>query len=116
MILNPVLASSAALAVAIVCELVGTTFLQRSEYITKLWPTLISAGFYTVSFYMLAQALRTLPLGVAYAIWGGVGIVLTATVGVLVFKQRLDWIGIVGIGLIVTGVVVINAFSKTAGH
>ncbi|WP_413062089.1 DMT family transporter [Sphingomonas carotinifaciens] len=114
--MNPTLMSWAALGVAIVCEVTGTTFLQRSEHITKLLPTLLSAGFYAVSFYMLAQALRTLPLGVAYAIWGGVGIILTATVGMVVFKQRLDWIAFAGIGLIVSGVVVINAFSKTTGH
>jgi len=112
--MNPLM-SWAALSVAIVCELAGTTFLQRSDHITKLAPTLISAGFYAVSFYMLAQALRTLPLGVAYAIWGGVGIVFTAAIGVIMFKQRLEWIGMVGIAMIVGGGVLINAFSKSAG-
>ena len=114
-IMNPTLLSWAALGFAIICEVTGTTFLQRSEHFTKLVPSLVTAGFYAVSFYMLAQALRTIPLGVAYAIWGGVGIVLTATISVVIFKQSLDWIAITGIGIIVFGVVVINVFSNF-GH
>lgn len=113
--MNPTVLSWAALGVAIVCEVIGTAFLQRSEHFTKLVPSVITVGFYVVSFYMLAQALRTLPLGVAYAIWGGVGIVLTATVSVVIFKQSLDWIALLGIGIIVVGVVVINGFSNF-GH
>ena len=114
--MNPMMMSWAALGGAIVCEVIGTTFLARSEHITKLVPTLASAAFYAASFYLLAQALRHLPLGIANAIWGGVGIILTAVVSVVVFKQRLDWIAVAGIGLIVAGVIVVNAFSKSGAH
>jgi small multidrug resistance pump len=114
--MNQNLLSWAALGGAIACEVVGTTFLTKSEQFSKLTPTLISLGFYGVSFYLLAQALKTLPIGVAYAIWGGLGIVLTAIVSIVVFKQRLDWIAMVGIGFIVVGVVIVNGFSKFSGH
>jgi len=114
--MNPMMVSWAALGGAIVCEVTGTTFLARSEHITKLGPSLASAAFYAASFYLLAQALRHLPLGVAYAIWGGAGIILTAIISVVIFKQRLDWIAMAGIGLIVAGVVVVNAFSKSGAH
>ena len=114
--MNPHMLSLAALGGAIVCEVAATGFLNKSEQFGKLTPTLISLGLYGVSFYLLAQALRTLPLGVAYAIWGGLGIVLTAIVSFVVFKQRLDWIAMVGIGFIVVGVIIVNAFSKAGGH
>ncbi len=114
--MNPMMVSWAALGGAIVCEVTGTTFLARSEHITKLGPTLASAAFYAASFYLLAQALRHLPLGIAYAIWGGAGIILTAIISVVIFKQRLDWTAMAGIGMIVAGVVVVNAFSKSGAH
>lgn len=114
--MNPHILSWAALAGAIACEVAATGFLNKSEQFSKLTPTLISLGLYGVSFYLLAQALRTVPLGVAYAIWGGLGIVLTAIVSIVVFKQRLDWIAMVGIGFIVVGVIIVNAFSKAGGH
>ena len=114
--MNPNLLSWAALGGAIACEVAGTAFLNKSEQFSKLAPTLISLGLYGVSFYLLAQALRTLPIGVAYAIWGGLGIVLTAIVSIVVFKQRLDWIAMVGIGFIVVGVIIVNGFSKASGH
>ncbi|MPQ57083.1 multidrug efflux SMR transporter [Duganella sp. FT27W] len=114
--MNPHLWSWAALGGAIACEVVATGFLNKSEQFSKLAPTLVSLGLYGVSFYLLAQALRTVPLGVAYAVWGGLGIVLTAIVSIVVFKQRLDWIAMVGIGFIVVGVIIVNAFSKAGGH
>ncbi|EJL27312.1 cation/cationic drug transporter [Caulobacter sp. AP07] len=114
--MNTTLLSWAALGGAILCEVAGTTFLGKSEHITKLWPTLASALFYTSSFFLLAQALRSVPLGVAYAVWGGLGIVLTAIISVVVFKQRLDPTALFGIGLIVAGVVVVNGFSKSVSH
>ncbi len=104
------------LALAIVFEVTGTTFLQKSEQFTKLVPTLTMGAFYTASFYCLTRALKTLPLGIAYGFWGGLGIVLTAIVGFVVFKQRQDTPAIIGIGLIVAGVVVVQVFSKTATH
>ncbi|MGX9221969.1 DMT family transporter (plasmid) [Massilia varians] len=114
--MNTTMLSWAALGGAIACEVVATAFLNKSAQFSKLTPTLISLAFYGVSFYLLAQALRTLPIGVAYAIWGGLGIVLTAIIGIVVFQQKLDWIAVVGIGFIVLGVVIINVFSRVGGH
>ena len=74
------------------------------------------AVFYLASFFFLSQALRTLPLGIAYAIWGGLGIVLTAIVSVVIFRQALDAAALLGIALIVSGVVVMNVFSRSAAH
>ena len=72
--------------------------------------------FYVISFYLLSQVIKTIPLGVAYAIWGGVGIVLTALIGFLMFRQSLDLAALIGIALIIGGVIVMNVFSKTVGH
>lgn len=101
-----------ALSLAIVFEVAGSSFLHKSEQFTRLGPTLIMAMFYVASFYLLSIALRTLPLGIAYAIWGGLGTVLVAVVGVVVFRQKLDAMAILGIAMIVGGVVIMNAFSK----
>ncbi len=105
-----------ALAAAIALEVVGTTFLQKSEQFTKLVPTLLMAVFYLGAFWLLSFALRTMPVGVAYAIWSGMGIVLISLIGVFVFGQRLDAPAILGLGLIVLGVLVVNLFSKSVGH
>jgi len=114
--MNPALFAYGALAFAIVCEVVGTSFLMKSEQFTKLVPTLVMAAFYAGSFFFLSQALKTVPLGVAYAIWGGLGIVLTAIIGVVVFRQTLDLAAMTGIAMIVGGVVVVNVFSHSTGH
>jgi len=106
----------AMLAAAIAAEVAGTTFLQKSEQFTKLVPTLAMAGLYAAAFYFLSQALRHVPLGVAYAIWGGVGIVLTAAIGVVLFRQKLDAPALLGIGLIVSGVLVTQLFSRSVAH
>lgn len=105
-----------ALAFAIVLEVTGTTFLQKSAQFTRLWPMAAMALCYVASFYALSQALKVLPLGIAYAIWAGLGIVLTAAIGFFVLRQALDTAALLGIGLIVAGVVVLNLFSQTAGH
>ncbi|WP_062206160.1 multidrug efflux SMR transporter [Aureimonas sp. AU12] len=105
-----------ALAIAIVCEVIGTLFLQKSEQFSKLAPTLAMAVFYVGSFFFLSQALKLLPLGIAYAIWGGLGIVLTAVIGVVVLRQTLDTPAMVGIAMIVGGVVVVNTLSQSGGH
>jgi len=105
-----------ALLLAIVCEVIGTSFLQKSEQFTKLWPTLGVTAFYGMSFYLLSHSLRAIPLGIAYAIWSGVGIVLVAMIGFLVFKQKIDLAGIIGLAMIVGGVIVVNLFSRTVGH
>lgn len=104
------------LMVAIVLEVIGTSFLMLSQQFTRLVPTVIMALAYLASFYFLSQALRYMPLGIAYAIWSGLGIVLTLAIGIVVFRQMPDWPAVAGIALIVLGVVVINGFSKVAGH
>lgn len=113
--MNPLILGYGALALAIICEVGGSAFLLRSEQFTRLVPTL-AMGAYAVAFFFLAQALRMIPLGVAYAIWAGLGIVLTAAVGVVVFRQPLDAPAFLGIALIVSGVVVMQTFSTSSGH
>lgn len=105
-----------ALAGAIICEVTATTFLGKSEQFTRLVPTGLMVLFYGVSFYLLSLALKQVPLGVAYATWGGLGIVLTAVIGVVVFKQQLEPVAIAGIALIVIGVVMVQAFSTSVAH
>lgn len=104
------------LTLAIVFEVVGSSFIKASEGFTKWFPTTIVAVAYLICFYFLSLALKTIPLGIAYAIWGGMGIVLTTLISVFVFKQKLDIPAIIGIILIVAGVVVMNFFSKSAVH
>ena len=101
---------------AIVLEVIGTSALKASEQFTKLLPILIMAACYGTSFFFLSLVLRTLPVGIAYAIWSGLGIVLISMVGVIWFKQSLDVPALVGLALIVAGVVVVNLFSKSVGH
>ncbi|WP_367104087.1 multidrug efflux SMR transporter [uncultured Psychrobacter sp.] len=114
--MNPVLIGYSFLALAIIFEVLGTTFLVKSEQFTRLVPTLMVAILYICSFYFLTQTLKTIPLGIAYAIWGGVGIVLTAIIGLVLFKQSIDIPAAAGIALIIGGVVVINVFSTSVGH
>lgn len=104
------------LSIAIVTEVVATSFLKASVGFTRPVPSLITVLGYAASFYCLAQALHTIPTGVAYAIWSGVGIVLISIVGWLAFDQRLDMPAMLGMGLIAAGVVVINLFSSSAPH
>ncbi len=114
--MNPTVLVYGSLAAAIVFEVIGTTFLQKSEQFSKLVPTAAMVLFYVASFYLLSQALKGLPLGIAYAMWSGLGIVLTAAVGLLVFKQSLDMPALIGMGLIIAGVVVMNVFSTSVSH
>ncbi len=104
------------LSVAIVLEVIATSFLKASNGFTNLWPSVVTALSYCGSFYFLSMTLKALPVGVVYALWSGAGIVLTAIVAWVVFKQRLDAAAIAGMVLILTGVVVINVFSKSAAH
>ena len=104
------------LALAIVLEVLGTSLLGKSEGFSKWLSTVGSLLSFGVCFYFLSLALKNIPLGVAYAIWSGVGIVLTAMVGILVFKSKIDLPFVLGALLIIAGVVVINLFSKTSGH
>lgn len=104
------------LACAIVAEVIGTSFMKQSEGFTKLAPSVVTAIAYVIAFYFLSQTLKTIPTGIAYAIWSGVGIVLIAAIAWVFQGQKLDAPALLGIGLIVAGVVVMNVFSKTAAH
>ena len=104
------------LALAIVLEVLGSSFMKASDGFSKLLPTTITIIAYIASFFFLSQALKSIPLGIAYAIWGGLGIVLTALISVIIFKQSLDLPAIIGIILIVAGVFVMNFFSKSSTH
>jgi small multidrug resistance pump len=104
------------LLLAIVGEAIGTTFLKESQGFTRPLPTAIMVVFYVVTFYFLSLALRTMPTGVAYAIWSGVGVVLITSIAWIYQGQKLDTAAIAGIALIVAGSVVLNLFSKTAVH
>lgn len=99
------------LALAILFEVIATSALNASAQFTRLVPSLVTIAGYAAAFYMLALSLRAIPVGIAYAIWSGVGMVLIALVGILYFRQTLDAAAVLGIGLIVAGVIVINAFS-----
>ncbi|TXM69888.1 QacE family quaternary ammonium compound efflux SMR transporter [Methylobacterium sp. WL12] len=102
--------------IAIVAEVVGTSALKASDGFSRPVPLLITVAGYAVAFFFLALTLRTIPMGVAYAVWSGVGIVLISLVGWLVFRQSLDAPALLGLGLIVAGVVVINGFSNAVGR
>jgi small multidrug resistance pump len=104
------------LAIAIVSETVATTALKASAGFTRPWPSVLVVAGYGLAFYFLSLTLRTIPLGVSYAVWSGVGIVLVTLAGWLLYGQRLDAGALAGIGLIVAGVIVMNVFSKSAGH
>ena len=104
------------LAVAIVAEVIATTALKASNEFTRFWPSVLVVVGYAIAFYCLAVTLRTLPVGVVYAIWSGVGIALIGLIGWLVFGQALDAAAIAGMVLIAAGVLVINVFSKTVPH
>lgn len=104
------------LAVAIVAEVIATNALKASDGFTKLVPSLVVVIGYGAAFYLLALVLKTIPVGLAYAIWAGLGIILVALVAAVMFRQIPDLPGAIGMALIVAGVVVISAFSKTTGH
>ena len=111
-LMNPILMAYALLAMAIISEVIGSTFLVKSEGFTKLLPSLAVVVLFSLAFYLLSQVIKVIPLGIAYAIWAGVGIVLTALIGYFIFKQSLDLAAMIGIALIVSGVIVINLFSN----
>ncbi|MGN0935179.1 MULTISPECIES: SMR family transporter [unclassified Acinetobacter] len=114
--MNSVTLAYGLLSLAIISEVIGSIFLVKSEGFTKLAPSLAVAVLFCLAFYLLSQVIKVIPLGIAYAIWAGVGIVLTALIGYFIFRQSLDLPAMLGIGLIVSGVVVINLFSTSAGH
>lgn len=104
------------LGAAILAEVIATSLLKTSQGFTRLWPSVATVIGYAISFYCLAQTLGSVPTGVAYAIWSGVGIVLISLIAWWVFGQTLDVPALIGMGLIVAGVVVINLFSKSVAH
>ncbi|KUJ84386.1 QacE family quaternary ammonium compound efflux SMR transporter [Microbulbifer flavimaris] len=104
------------LAIAILAEVAATTALKASEQFTRPLPSVLVVLGYGLAFYMLSLVLRTVPVGIAYAIWAGVGILLVALAGAVIYREIPDWPAVIGMTLIVAGVVVINLFSKTAVH
>ena len=111
--MNAALTAYALLACAIVTEVTGSTFLAKSDGFSKPIPAAVTLICFAIAFYLLSQVVKTIPLGITYAIWSGVGIVLTAIIGVTVLKQSLDLPAIIGIILIIAGVVVMNVFSNS---
>ncbi|PTN11390.1 DMT family transporter [Nitrosomonas aestuarii] len=104
------------LAMAIIAEVIATSALKSSEEFTRLIPSIVVVLGYGTAFYLLSLVLKTIPVGIAYAIWAGMGIVLVAIVAAIMFKQVPDLPAIVGMMLIVLGVIVIHVFSNTASH
>lgn len=114
--MTPLYQAYAFLFGAILCELSGTSFLQASQQFTRPLQTGLMAISYLASFYLLSQALKVVPVSIAYAIWSGLGIVLIAIIGYVVFKQKLDLPALAGIGMIVAGVIVVTGFSNSIQH
>ncbi|KAA2211817.1 SMR family transporter [Teichococcus oryzae] len=106
----------AALGIAIVAEVIATSALKASDGFSRLWPSLVVVAGYAVAFFFLSVTLRTVPTGIAYAIWSGAGIVLISAIGWIWFRQALDLPALIGLGLIVAGVAVVNLFSKSVPH
>ncbi|HKX52177.1 MAG TPA: SMR family transporter [Nitrosospira sp.] len=104
------------LSVAIVSEVVATSALKSSNGFTEFWPSVVVVTGYAAAFFFLSLALRTMPVGIAYAIWSGVGIVLISLIAWLFLGQTLDGPAILGLALIVAGVVVLNVFSRSTIH
>lgn len=104
------------LIMAILAETIGTTALQASQQFTRPLPSVIVVVGYGFAFYFLSLALKTFPVGIAYAIWSGLGIVFIAIIGYLAFNQKLDLPAMIGIALILAGILIINLFSGTATH
>ena len=104
------------LAIAIIAEVVATSALKASEEFTVLIPSIIVVVGYGAAFYFLTLVLRVIPIGITYAIWSGLGIVLVSVVGLFLFKQIPDIPAMLGMGLIISGVVIIHLFSKSISH
>ena len=104
------------LAIAITGEVVGTSALKASEGFTRLGPSTVTAIGFAIAFYFLALALRTIPMGIAYAVWSGAGIVVISLVGYFYYKQALDLPALIGIGMILAGVLILNMTSGATAH
>lgn len=104
------------LALAIIAEVIATSSLKASAEFTKLVPSLFVVTGYGIAFYLLTLVLRTIPIGITYAIWSGIGIILVAVASAIFYKQIPDLPAMFGMALIISGVVIIHVFSKTAAH
>ena len=104
------------LVVAILSEVVATSALNASQGFTRLWPSMVTVVGYCLAFYFLSLTLRTVPMGIAYAVWAGAGIVLIAISGAIFFKQLPNLPAVLGMLFIIVGVVLVSAVSRTAGH
>ncbi|WP_036301967.1 SMR family transporter [Methylotenera sp. L2L1] len=104
------------LVIAIISEVIATSALKSSAGFTRLWPSIIVITGYASAFYFLSLTLNVIPIGIAYAIWSGVGVALIALISWLYFQQPLDFPAVIGLLLIVAGVIVINVFSKSVSH
>ena len=104
------------LGLAIVAEVIATSSLKSSEGFTRLWPSVVTLLGYTIAIFLLSLTLKTLPTGIAYAIWSGVGIVLVSAIGWFGYGQKLDTPAVIGLVLIIAGVIVVNVFSKSVAH
>ncbi|MFL9923871.1 SMR family transporter [Herbaspirillum lusitanum] len=105
-----------ALGIAIVSEVVATSALRASDGFSRLWPSVLVVVGYGLAFFFLSVTLKSIPVGVAYAIWSGLGIVLISIVAYFLYNQKLDLPAILGMGLIMAGVLVLNLFSKSSAH
>lgn len=105
-----------ALSIAIVCEVIATSSIPKTEQFTKLMPSTVVIIGYGIAFFLLSVTVKSMPVGIVYAIWSGAGIVLVAAVGCFLYGQKLDLAALVGIGFILTGVMIVNLLSKTVGH
>ena len=104
------------LAIAVAFETIGTSAMQASQQFTRLWPSVLVIVGYAISFYFMALTLRYMPVGIVYALWSGLSIILIALIGYAVFGQKLDLPAIAGLGLIIAGIVVIQLFSNATAH
>lgn len=104
------------LVIAVIAETIGTSALQASAQFSKFWPSVIVVVGYSVAFYFLGLTLKFVPVGVAYALWSGLGIVFISIIGVLVFSQKLDFAAVAGMILIIAGIAVIQLFSSSSSH
>ena len=104
------------LVVTVIAETIGTSALQASAQFTKFWPSVLVVAGYAIAFYFLGLTLKFVPVGVAYALWSGLGIVFISIIGVLVFSQKLDFAAIAGMSMIIAGIVVIQLFSSSSSH
>ena len=104
------------LVIAVIAETIGTSALQASAQFSKFWPSVIVVFGYGIAFYFLGLTLKYVPVGIAYALWSGMGIVFISIIGIIVFSQKLDLAAVIGMLLIITGIVVIQVFSSSSTH